>query len=206
MSSPMAYSPATWFFDTFYGRLFEVAPSVRPLFGNSLLKQGKALIRMIGVIVKSLDQALTLSDQLERLAVRHLAYGAQAAHYAVVGEVLLYSLEECIGEEEWTHEMKAAWLTAYSVMMTVMLPVAYARKGPAASKRALILKALAEESAVTPHRPAMYGGGGGSSARDNGGSNSSLDGSSMSAAASGTPVGTGATSTQGGGSIRFSMS
>jgi len=118
----ISYSTIVYFFDTFYNRLFEVAPGVRPLFKNSIKVQGRALVKMVGTAVTALENLPVLVPTLEQLAIRHIAYGAKCEHYAVVGEVLLYALETCLGKDNWTPEVANAWLTVYSVMMSVMIP------------------------------------------------------------------------------------
>jgi hemoglobin-like flavoprotein len=127
--SNATYSPIVWLYDTFYTRLFAVAPSTRPLFKDSLKVQGRALVRMIDTAVTLLDRGDQLVPSLQALAVRHLAYGALPPHYAVVGQVLLESLRTCLGEELYTPPVEAAWLAVYSVMMEIMMPAAYGPQG-----------------------------------------------------------------------------
>ena len=40
----------------FYGRLFEIAPSVKPLFRGDMTEQGRKLMATLGVVVNSLDK------------------------------------------------------------------------------------------------------------------------------------------------------
>lgn len=127
-------SPIAVFYDTFYGRLFEAYPAVRPLFKGSLVKQGRKLVTMIGLAVTLLRDVEKLVPELEDLARRHVAYGARVERYGPVGEVLLYSLERCCGPALWTPEVAAAWLTAYSVILEVMIPAATAEERAAASR------------------------------------------------------------------------
>lgn len=163
--SPL-YSPIAFIFDTFYTRLFEVAPGVRPLFKQSIKVQGRALIKMIDAALSLLEDTKKLVPALERLAVRHLKYGAEPAHYSVVGEVLLYTLETCLGHGQgqgqddddggWSDELKMAWLTLYSLMMVVMLPKAYPKGWPPAGSAAKKSASVAPAPLVMP--PASAGG------------------------------------------------
>ena len=58
----------------------------------------------------------------------------QAARaFAVVGEVLLYALQTCLGPELWTADVALAWLTVYSVMLETMLTVYLPGGGAAAA-------------------------------------------------------------------------
>lgn len=127
-------SPISFIYDTFYGRLFEQYPAVRPLFKGGLATQGRKLVTMIGLAVSLLRNAEALEPALQDLARRHVAYGALCAHYGPVGEVLLYTLERCCGPELWTPELATAWLTAYSVILEIMVPAAAAEELAAATR------------------------------------------------------------------------
>lgn len=146
------YSPIAFFFDTFYTRLFEVAPSVRPLFKSNMKTQGRALVRMLDAALNLLSEPEQLHAALTSLALRHLAYGVEAAQYATVGEVLLYALEKCLGPELWTPDVALAWLTTYSLMLSVILPAAYGKRSTArklaAARAAAVGVAAAPASAV----------------------------------------------------------
>jgi nitric oxide dioxygenase len=122
------YSPIAHFFDSFYNRLFEVAPEVRGLFKHSIKVQGRALVKMLDAALNLLQSPSTLKRALRDLALRHLRYGAEPKHYSIVGECLLFALETCLGPELWTAEVKEGWLTVFSFMMVVMLPAAYGRR------------------------------------------------------------------------------
>jgi adenylate kinase family enzyme/hemoglobin-like flavoprotein len=119
-----ANHPLGFFFETFYGKLFADYPHVKPLFKNATVVQGRALVKMIATavnLVKDMDQ---LTPVLVDLAQRHVKYGAIASNYGPVGEVLLYSLEKCAGADTWTEAVRKAWLTAFSVIVSIMVPVA----------------------------------------------------------------------------------
>lgn len=114
----------------FYGRLFELAPQVRPLFKEDLTDQGRKLMLMLAMITSKLNQLETLVPTAQALAKRHVAYGAQAAHYAVVGQALLDTLQEGLGDE-FTPEVRAAWTSAYSTLSAVMIDAAAQPSGSA---------------------------------------------------------------------------
>ena len=78
---------------------------------------------MVDTAISLLNKPTELKPALISLAQRHIRYGAEAAHYAVVGEVLLYALQTCLGPELWTADVALAWLTVYSVMLETMLTV-----------------------------------------------------------------------------------
>lgn len=110
--------------DLFYGRLFEIAPEVQPLFKSDQKQQGKKLMTTLGVVVNGLSNLETVLPAAKELAVRHVDYGVTRDHYAPVGEALLWTLEKGLGEA-FTAETKAAWTAAYSALSSVMIGAAY---------------------------------------------------------------------------------
>lgn len=111
----------------FYDHLFEVAPSVQPLFADvDMERQRQALLNMLVVLRESLRDLDDIVPDLEELGARHVEYGAQPAHYPVVGEVLIGAMAEIAGDS-WKPEYTAAWQEAYGVVQNVMLSGAAAR-------------------------------------------------------------------------------
>ena len=115
----------------FYARLFELAPSVRALFNGDMAEQGRKLMAMLATVVGTLDRLEVLVPVAERLAVRHVAYGAEPAHYAVVGAALLDTLQAGLGAG-FTAETRAAWAAAYATLSGVMIAAAEAPEARAA--------------------------------------------------------------------------
>jgi hemoglobin-like flavoprotein len=106
---------------TFYDRLFEAAPAVQPLFAKvDMERQRQALLNMLVVLRESLRDLDDIVPDLEDLGSRHVEYGAQPAHYPVVGEVLIGAMAEVAGDK-WKPEYTAAWQEAYAVVKDVML-------------------------------------------------------------------------------------
>ena len=103
----------------FYGRLFEIAPQVRPLFKRDIAQQRTMLMAMIGMIVARLDDLDTLVPAVERLGARHAAYGVRAEHYAPVGEALLWTLDHGLGHA-FTPAIGEAWAAAYGLLADTM--------------------------------------------------------------------------------------
>ena len=107
--------------DTFYARLFETAPAVKPLFAHTDLRRQKGML--LGALVllrKSLRDLDAIVPKLRELGARHVAYGAQPAHYPVVGHVLITSMEEVAGPA-WCPRYKRAWTAAFNVVACTML-------------------------------------------------------------------------------------
>ena len=104
----------------FYARLFEVAPETRAMFGDDLRGQGRKLMTMIGTVVWSLDNLPPLLAVVDSLARRHVGYGVRDDHYATVGAVLLWTLEQGLGER-FTPATRDAWANAYALLSGRMM-------------------------------------------------------------------------------------
>ena len=107
----------------FYDRVFELAPQVRPLFKGDLREQGRKLMAMLGTITAKLDDLDTLVPAAQQLARRHVNYGVEPAHYAVVGQALIDTLARGLGDD-FTPDTRAAWQTAYATLSGVMIDAA----------------------------------------------------------------------------------
>ena len=62
----------------FYGRLFEIAPAVKPLFRGDIEEQGRKLMAMLGAVVNGLGNLETILPAASALAKRHVDYGVKA--------------------------------------------------------------------------------------------------------------------------------
>jgi len=114
--------------DLFYGRLFEIAPEVKPLFRHDMREQGRKLMTTLGVVVSGLKNLEAILPAAKALAVKHVAYGVAAADYKPVGEALIWTLEKGLGDD-FSPEVRAAWLTAYGALSGVMIAEAYGARG-----------------------------------------------------------------------------
>ena len=108
----------------FYDRLFEVAPAVKALFPADLTEQRKKLMATLAAVVNGLSNIESILPAASALATRHVAYGAKAEHYPVVGGALLWTLQKGLGEA-WTPDVAAAWTAAYGTLSTYMISEAY---------------------------------------------------------------------------------
>ena len=103
----------------FYGRLFELDPSLKPLFKGDMHEQGRKLMTMIRVVVNGLSRLDQLVPAIQELGRRHAGYGVRADHYATVGAALLWTLGQGLGQQ-FTPEVEAAWAAAYTVLAETM--------------------------------------------------------------------------------------
>jgi hemoglobin-like flavoprotein len=103
----------------FYARLFELDPSLRPLFTTDLTEQGRKLMQMIAVAVNALDRLDELVPAVRQLGIRHARYGVKDQHYDTVAEALLWTLERGLGSD-FTPAVKDAWTAVYGVLAATM--------------------------------------------------------------------------------------
>jgi len=108
----------------FYGRLFETAPETRALFAGDMHIQGQKLMAALATVVNSLDRIEAVIPVAQDLARRHIAYGVQPGHYALVGAALLWTLEQGLGDQ-FTPGVRTAWTAAYAALSGVMIAAAY---------------------------------------------------------------------------------
>ena len=103
----------------FYGRLFELDPSLRHLFRGDLAEQGRKLMQTLTVVVRGLDRMDHLVPAVEALGRRHGAYGVRDGHYETVAQALLWTLERGLGAA-FTPAVRAAWSDAFWLVAEVM--------------------------------------------------------------------------------------
>ena len=108
----------------FYGRPFEIAPSVKPLFRGDMEEQGHKLMATLAVVVNGLGNLNAILPAASALAKRHVGYGVKAEHYEPVGAALMWTLERGLGAQ-CTPDLAAAWAGAYSLLSEHMIREAY---------------------------------------------------------------------------------
>jgi hemoglobin-like flavoprotein len=105
--------------DLFYRRLFEIAPQLRPMFPRDLKEQKAKLMAMIAAAVGGLHDLATLVPHVKALGARHAGYGVTVAHYGIVAEALMWTLERGLGDE-FTPDVRSAWAKVYGVLAGTM--------------------------------------------------------------------------------------
>lgn len=104
---------------SFYKRLFELSPEVRPLFKTTIEVQAAKVMDMLALAVNLTDRPGGLETELRELGARHAGYGAKAGHYDVAGRALLDTLSNVLGPD-FTPATRAAWAEFYAVMADAM--------------------------------------------------------------------------------------
>ena len=103
----------------FYARLFELDPSLRPLFHSDPSVQRQKLMEALGHVVACAGRPNELLPMLSTLGERHVHYGVRVEHYARAGEALLWTLDEGLGLLH-SREARDAWVAAYELVATAM--------------------------------------------------------------------------------------
>lgn len=106
--------------ELFYSKLFELEPELRALFKGDMRQQGAKLMKTIGMAVASLNDFARLEPVVQALGQRHVGYGVKPSHYPVVGEALLWTLEQGLGGEA-TPDVLEAWAAVYGALSSVMI-------------------------------------------------------------------------------------
>jgi len=115
----------------FYGHLFELDPSLKPLFKGDMKEQGRKLMAMLKIAVAGLDDLDKLVPAVQDLGRRHVGYGVKDEHYNTVATALLWTLEQGL-KDGFTPDVKAAWTAVYGVLAETMKSAAAAQPAPAA--------------------------------------------------------------------------
>ena len=129
---------------SFYENLFKLYPEVKPLFAKTdMVNQQKKLLNSLVLVVENLRNPEALGPVLNALGGRHVAYGAIANYYPAVGEALLSTFEQYL-QQDWTGEVKQAWVDAFSAITALML------KGAGAESPATVVR---DEKLATINKP-----------------------------------------------------
>lgn len=119
MVEPIAETAA----QLFYNRLFEIDPSLREMFPEDMAEQRVKLMKTLKIAVAGLRATDKILPALQSLGRRHIGYEVEDVHYEIVGQALIWTLGQGLGEA-FTDEVKTAWLETYTLLSTVMLDAA----------------------------------------------------------------------------------
>jgi len=106
--------------DVFYGKLFNDMPALRKMFKHPMVGQYKKLTDMLSMMIGRLHAIEEVTEDIRRMAQRHVGYGVKRAHYKLVGDALLWTLEQGLGKD-WNEEVKKAWQDCYDVIAGIMI-------------------------------------------------------------------------------------
>lgn len=108
------------FADTFYNRLFEIAPHVRDLFPDDLTAQKGKLVDEVSFLASAAGDLPSFVARASDLGARHHGYGVHVADYDAVETALLAAVAEVldVGADDPTI---AAWTKLYRLIAETMI-------------------------------------------------------------------------------------
>lgn len=162
----------------FYDRMFRENPEVREYFNPAHQRSGsqqRALAGAICAYAENIDNPSALADAVELIAQKHASLGIRAGHYPIVGENLLASIREVLGEAA-TDDVIDAWAAAYGVLADIFIarekqiyqaqedaygwqgfkPFVIARREPASDNIVSLYLEPADAQPLAPHEPGQY--------------------------------------------------
>lgn len=107
----------------FYERMFKHNPEVLPLFNPANQHEGtqqQALAAAICAYAANIDNLGVLGDAVELIAQKHVSLRIQPEHYPIVGENLLESIKEVLGDAA-SDDIINAWGEAYGFLADILI-------------------------------------------------------------------------------------
>ena len=104
------------FAEAFYRRLFALYPQTIPLFATTNMKRQQSLLMAtLELVVAGVARGDNVIPSVEQLGRRHAMYGVKEEHYPMVGQALLETFEQFLGEK-WTSQVEGTWAEAYAII------------------------------------------------------------------------------------------
>lgn len=107
----------------FYNALFRRAPHLRKLFRDDLAGQGMKFMTTLGFVIENINRTEMLTERLSDLGQVHAIMGIRAADFEPMGEALMDTFREELGEA-FTPEAEAAWRAAYADLSNRIIALA----------------------------------------------------------------------------------
>ena len=85
-----------------------------------LEEHGVNVVTTVGTAVGLLRDLETLVPVLQKLGASHVRYGVVPAHYEVVGQAMMRTLQMGLGDD-YNEETEDAWRAIYGVISTTMM-------------------------------------------------------------------------------------
>ena len=106
--------------DAFYSKLFLDHPHLQKMFPKDMKEQYKKVVYIFNIVVARLDRFDELTADVVAVGGRHKGYGVKVEHYKMVGDALLWTLENGLGSD-WNEEVGEAWSTCYTILSDTMI-------------------------------------------------------------------------------------
>jgi hemoglobin-like flavoprotein len=121
-----------------FTKIFEIAPGAHKLFSfgqgydvpTDAMYEEEKMVHHFSNLFGMIDAAINLVQKgnmeelvstLIGLGRRHAKYGVVAAHYPVVGEALLYTIETALGDDVYNDTIQADWSQLWAAITEQML-------------------------------------------------------------------------------------
>lgn len=107
----------------FYQKMFAEHPEVKPFFNQSHQAAGtqpRALAGAVLAYASNIDRLEALAGALPLIVHKHAALGVLPEHYPVVGQCLLASIRDVLGEAA-TPDILDAWAEAYGALAKLLI-------------------------------------------------------------------------------------
>ena len=105
---------------SFYTRLFEIAPQVRPLFRIDIDVQSQHLAATLALIVRNLRLMDVLEESLMELGAGHAKVGVRPEHYPIVARTMVQTLRDGSGDA-WSDQLEADWTAVFERVCRIMM-------------------------------------------------------------------------------------
>ncbi|MGH1352877.1 MAG: NO-inducible flavohemoprotein [Methyloligellaceae bacterium] len=106
----------------FYKRMFAHNPEVKPFFNQMNQSGGTQQAALAGAIVgfaSNIDNLGAMAETVELITQKHASLQIKREHYPIVGENLLASIKEVLGDIA-TDEVMDAWEKTYAVLTDIL--------------------------------------------------------------------------------------
>lgn len=108
--------------EALYTRLFRLNPALRKLFRGDIADQAMHYMTALGVIVDNLGEGDVLMERYTELAEQHTMVGITRPDFETMGEALIETLRENLGDA-FPPEVEEAWTLAYRELAEEMIEV-----------------------------------------------------------------------------------
>lgn len=102
-----------------YDKLFQLDPSLKPLFKGNMGRQGEKLVESLGLAVRNLNNPYALEEGFRRMGERHRLYGVREQDYETMRQAMVWMLEQKLGTD-FTNEIRTSWNTMFDLVATMM--------------------------------------------------------------------------------------
>ncbi|WP_414450311.1 NO-inducible flavohemoprotein [Burkholderia sp. 22PA0099] len=125
-TAPVLAAHGTTITRHFYQRMFKHRPEVRNLFNQTHQTAGggqpEALAKAVYAYAANIDNLAVLGSAVSRIAQKHVSLAIRPEHYPIVGEHLLASVVEVLGDAV-DADTVAAWQAAYAQLAELLIGV-----------------------------------------------------------------------------------